>query len=134
MSFNGDKCAVMVFGCQQQTPDAEYTIAHKFLLVVQETKYLGVTIQTDLKLINHNNDKISKAKRRLGMIKQALFNAPAKAQILAYTSLCRPQLEYEVAVWDPSLQYLIKYVEQVQNNAIRFIAKLKRQRQYHSGT
>jgi len=51
----------MVFGRQQHTPDAEYTIAHKSLLVVQETKYLGVTIQTNLKFINHINDKISKA-------------------------------------------------------------------------
>jgi len=98
MSFNADKCAVMVFGRQQQTPDAEYTIAHNSLLVVQETKYLGVTIQTDLKFINHINDKISKTKRQLGMIKHALFNAPAKAKLLACTSLYRPQLEYAAAV------------------------------------
>jgi len=97
----------------------------KNLLVAQETKYLGVTIQTYLKFIIHINDKISKAKRQLGMIKRALFNVPAKAKLLAYTSLCRPQLEYAAAVWDLSLQYLIKDIKQVQINVIRFIAKLK---------
>jgi len=70
MSFNAENCAIMVFGCQQQTPDAEYTIVHKSLSVVQETKYLGVTIQTDVKFINHINDKLSKSKRQIGMIKQ----------------------------------------------------------------
>jgi len=87
MFFKADKCAIVVFGRQQQTPDAKYTIVHRSLLVVQETKYLGGAIQTDLKFINHIIDKISKAKRQLGMIKCALFNAPAKAKLLAYTSL-----------------------------------------------
>jgi len=36
-----------------------------------------------------------------------------------------PQLGYVAAAWDPSLQYLIKNIEQVQNSAVRLIAKLK---------
>ncbi|KAF6020634.1 hypothetical protein EB796_021051 [Bugula neritina] len=39
--------------------------------------------------------------------------------------MSRPQLEDAAAIWDLRLQYLIKDIEQVQNNAIRFIAKLK---------
>lgn len=46
MSFNTDKCAYMVFGCQPQTLDAEYTFAHTFLSVVQKMKYLGVARHT----------------------------------------------------------------------------------------
>jgi len=56
-------------------------------LYKKNTKYLGGAIQTDLKFINHIIDKISKAMKQLGMIKRALFNAPAKAKLLAYTSL-----------------------------------------------
>ena len=39
--------------------------------------------------------------------------------------MSRPKLEYAAAIWDLRLQYFFKDIEQVQNNAIWFIAKLK---------
>ncbi|KAF6032768.1 hypothetical protein EB796_008924 [Bugula neritina] len=39
--------------------------------------------------------------------------------------MSRPKLEDAAAIWYLRLQYIIKDIEQVQNNAIRFIAKLK---------
>ena len=38
--------------------------------------------------------KILNANRTLGMFKQSLLTAPGKAKLLAYTSLCRPLLDY----------------------------------------
>ena len=55
---------------------------------------LGVTIQSDLKLQAHISSKITNANRTLAMIKQTLHAAPEKAKLHAYTSLCRPLLEY----------------------------------------
>ena len=37
----------------------------------------------------------------LGVIIQSMYNAPKKGELFAYTSLCRPILEYADVVWDP---------------------------------
>ena len=125
MSFNIDKCSVLVFNPTQSSPQAEYKLNDTALAVVQETKYLGVVLQSNLKFNNHIQSKVLKAKRQLGMLKRALHAAPEKARLLAYTSLCRPHIEYAAAVWDTSLEYLKHDIEMVQHNAIRFICQLK---------
>ena len=59
------------------------------------------------------------------MIERAQHDAPVFARFLAYTSLCRPHVEYPPSVWGSSLDYLINDIEMVQHNAIRFIPALK---------
>ena len=55
-----------------------------------------------------------------------MYNAPKGAKLLAYTSLCRPILEYVDVVWDPHTKTNINKVEMIQNRAIRIISNLKR--------
>ena len=61
------------------------------------------SIQLNLQITSHINTKVTEAKRTLSLIKQTLHNAPKKAKLLAYTSLCRPKVEYAatVTLWDP---------------------------------
>lgn len=125
MSFNINKRSVLAFNHTCSSPQAHYLLNDTTLEVVQETKYLEVVLQSNLKFNNHIQSKVLKAKRQLGMLKRALHAAPEKACLLAYTSLCRPHLEYAVAVWDTSLEYLKNDIEMVQHSAIRFISKLK---------
>ena len=88
MKFNVDKWSVLVFNPSQTSPQASCTSDGNPLHITQETKYLGVIIQSDLKFTNHIYAKISKAKRQLGMIKRTLFKASEKAKLLAYIGLC----------------------------------------------
>ena len=125
MSFNTNKCSVMVFNQSQASPDPKYLLGNTPLEVVQQSKYLGVLLQSDLRFTNHISEKVSKANRQLGMIKRALYNAPSSAKLLAYTSLCRPVVEYAAPVWDPYLECLSHDIEKVQQKAIRFISNLK---------
>jgi hypothetical protein len=73
----------------------------------------------------HIETKINKASSILGLLRRTLGRAPKQIKLLAYTSLCRPILEYACHVWDPYLQKHIKNIEKVQNRAIRFISGLK---------
>ena len=91
----------------------------------RKTKYLGVIIQSDRAFDSHIHEKIRKASKALGSIKHTLHEAPQKAKLIAYTSLCRPILDYADCVWDPSSRHLIEAIEKVQNMAIRFIKSLK---------
>jgi len=49
-----------------------------------------------------------------------------KAKLIAYVSLCRPILEDVDTLWDPINKNACEKIEHVQNQAIRFIATLKR--------
>ena len=54
-----------------------------------------------------------------------MFDAPKDARLLAYTSLCRPILEYADTVWDPTNKQTMHSIEMIQNNAVRYIERLK---------
>ena len=61
----------------------------------------------------------------LGLIKHVLYGAPERVRLLAYVTLCRPLLEYACEIWDPTTQFLITKLEDVQSKAIRYIKNLK---------
>lgn len=124
MPFNIDKCEFMVFG-DAATPDSDYTLGTTQLAKVDTTKYLGVCLQANLQFDTHIAEKISKATKILGCIKHTLYDAPQKAKLMAYTSLCRPILEYADTVWDPTDKQTSYNIEMVQRKAVRFIKKLK---------
>jgi hypothetical protein len=48
MAFNADKCFVIRAGTKRKTIKQDYTIHNHILDVVEESKYLGVTISKDL--------------------------------------------------------------------------------------
>ena len=92
---------------------------------VTKATYLRVTVQSNLQFTSHINTKVSEAKRTLGLIQRTLHNAPKKAKLLAYTSLCRPYVEYAATLYDPYNKGPIHDIEMVQNQAIRFIMNIK---------
>lgn len=123
MPFNESKCHAISFGCQTGLPS--YKLGSTPVQWTEETKYLGVTMQSNLKFDKHIVLKSQKASRVLGAIKFALHDAPKNGKLLAYTSLCRPLLEYADTLWDPYLKTTIHDIEMVQNRAVRFISGLK---------
>jgi len=56
------------------------------------------------------------------------MDAPQKAKLLAYLSLCRPILEYSDVLWDPADKASCQRLELVQNKAIRFVKNIKGRR------
>ena len=78
----------MVFNQKKGAPVADYTPANTQLKKVNETKYLGVILQSNLKFDKRILSKTRRARQQLGMIKRVLYDAPEKAKLLAYTALC----------------------------------------------
>jgi len=119
MPFNETKCQAINFG--KVTPISHYKLATTCLAWAESTKYLGVTIQSDLRFDQHIINKCTNSRKILGGIKHLMYDAPKDAKISDYTSLCRPILDYSDVVWDP----LAKSIELVQNSAILFISNMK---------
>jgi hypothetical protein len=115
----------MVFNNKKDSPVASYHLSQAPLDIVDETRYLGVTLQSDLKFNKLIRSKIAKAQQQLGMIKRALFDAPEHARLIAYTSLCPPNLEYASSVWDPVSKKLDHDIEMVQRKGLRFMRNIK---------
>ncbi|XP_067932804.1 uncharacterized protein [Watersipora subatra] len=102
-----------------------YNLGNLPLVWTEDTKYLGVIIQSDLKFDQHIKSKCSKSRKILGGIKHLMYSTPKEAKLLAYTSLCRPILEYADAVWATTNKNTIQCIELVQNDAIRFISNMR---------
>ena len=81
---------------------AQYKLGTTYLAWAKSTKYLEVTLQSDLTFNLHIAEKSIKSNKILGGIKHLMHNAPQEAKLLAYTSLCQPILEYADVVLDQS--------------------------------
>ena len=124
MPFNEEKCQAINFGLRTFT--SHYKLGTLCLEWVEHTEFLWVIIQSDLKFDQHIRDKCLKSRKLLGGIKHLMYDAPKETKLLAYTSQCRPILEYADAVWDPSARSKIHDIELAQNSAVCSISKLKR--------
>ena len=119
MPFNDSKCLAINVG--KVTPVVQYKLGTTCLAWAENTKYLRVTIQSDLTFDPHIAAKSIESNKILDGIKHLMHNAFQEA----YTSLCRPILEYADVVWNPSVKSKVHNIELIQNKAIRFIANLR---------
>ena len=81
MEFNVGKCFTMRVGRQ-------------VLCITDNTKYLGLTITSDLKWNSHIQKVTSKANSVLGLLRRNLRIALKAVKTQAYEALVRPHLEY----------------------------------------
>lgn len=123
MSFNASKCQVVVF--KPNDVLSNYEMDGTPLAVVEDFRYLGVTINNGFRWDMHIDSITNKGFRTLGMIKKTLFKAPRKIKLISYITLCRPVLEFASEAWDPYLRKHVDQLERVQRQAVRFICDIK---------
>ena len=77
------------------------------------SKYLGITLQSNLKWNKHINSITNKANQSLGFLKRNLKIKSSDVKSHAYKALVRPKLEYASAVWDPHTRTQINQINHV---------------------
>ena len=99
------------------------SIDEQIIETVQSHKVLGLTIQSNLKWNEHINSVVSKASKRLYIIRALRRNGvPVEDLIEIYFALIRSVLEYCCVVWHNALPaYLAEQLERVQKRAFRII-------------
>ena len=107
--------------------DKRHNISHLYQLQdlplesVDEIRYLGVTISSDLRWNSHVANVVNRANRILGLLRRNLTFCNPKVKETAYIGLVRPLLEYASVIWDPHTRNLQCELEKVQRRAVRFV-------------
>ena len=127
MAFHPDKCTVLTI-TQKKTPFKHDYILHNHILEpVTSAKYLGVTLQSNLKWNTHIDNITSNGNKSLGYLKINLQISNPEVKSRAYQALVRPKLEYSCSIWDPYTHDNINELEMVQRRAARYV-----QNNYHN--
>ena len=124
MKLNPKKCKELRVCFLRETPDlSPLLIDGRALEVVRSHKVLGLVIQNDLKWNDHIESVVSKASKRLYIIRTLLRGGvPAEDLLTIYFALIRSVLEYCCVVWHHSIPlYLANEVERVQRRALKII-------------
>ena len=120
MSSNVKKC-IHVTITKKLTPlPYSYTVGGETILKEQATKYLGVTITSDLSWSKHISNIRAKASRTLGLIRRYFGPCDRTVKEKAYQCLVRPQIDYTASVWSPYTHRDKSMLESVQRQAARF--------------
>ena len=120
MSFNASKCNTMWVTSSSKPISFSYSIYNTTLENVPYTKYLGVTIQSNLKWDIHVIQALPKATKSWNVLKQNL-KSTREVRERAYKSLVRPQVKYSASVRSPWLAKDKVQLEQVQCRAARYV-------------
>ena len=121
MSFNAPKCSVIRISPKHiQTKVSTYKLHELTLADEKASKYLGVTLSNTLSWNKHVENVAAKGNRNLGFVKRNLKECSIPVKTASCTTRVRPALEYASFVWDPTTQFNIQTLEQVQKRASRF--------------
>ena len=105
MKINFDKTKIIVFNpCKKTDFMPKIVIDDHELEVVNETRLLGLTLRSDMKWISNTNNMVSKANKRLWILRR-LKNLGAKIPDLldVYTKQIRIVLELAVPAWQGAI-------------------------------
>ena len=123
MEFNVSKCFAIRVGRQKgrlKIDPTMYILHGQVLCITDTTKYLGLTITSDLKWNSHIQKVTSKANSVLGLLRKNLRIASKAVKTQAYEALVRPHLEYACTVWDPHTHLNVRRLDSVQRRAARY--------------
>ena len=124
MSFNPSKCNTIRIVPANYTKDmreTSYTLHGQTLEVTSGSKYLGVTIDENLKWTQHIQETAAEANKTLGLLKRNFRECNRNVRSTTYQTMVRPVLEYAATVWDPTCEKDKKILEDVQRSAARFV-------------
>ena len=98
MQFNPDvtkQATEVIFSCKKNKPThPQLTFNDNTVVEVKDQKHLGLTLSPSLSFTKHINEKLSKAKRIIGIIKHISKYLPLKALDQMYKALIRSHLDY----------------------------------------
>ena len=123
MVFNVSKCVHIEIG--EENPRYHFCLDGEIIPQDSKIKYLGVTIDYQLKFKDHIENIIKKGNQLLGMLRRCLNHANPKTKLVAFNTVVRPTVEYASQVWSPQVKKRITAIDCVQRKAVRWVYYLQ---------
>ena len=121
LSLNLDKTIVMSFTLNKNVPNPEIFFEGNSFAVTNQTKFLGIIIDDQLKFSNHLQIVSLKLSKNVGIIYRLKTCIPQKVLIQLYYSLVYPYLSYCVNIWGSTYDAHVKPIEILQKKIVRLI-------------
>jgi len=119
LPISTNKCNVLHLGKRNQK--FPYSICNQDLNSVCCVSDLGVVLSEDLKVANHCNVIVKKARTRAILIRRCFLSKDIHTLVWAFKVYVRPILEYASPVWSPHLLKDIELVESVQRKFTKLL-------------
>jgi hypothetical protein len=121
MAFHPDKCTKLSISQKKNTINDDYILQNHTLESVSSSRYLGVTLQSNLKWTKHIDNITPNGNKSLGFLERNLKVANTEINSRAYQALVRPKLEYSCSVWDLHTKDQQQKLEKVQRREARYV-------------
>ena len=106
MRFNVLNCYMQFTQAKIHRINTVYYLHDTALVFSDHCKYLGITLQSNLRWDKHIHEKIANLSCTLGLDTKEYQNSSTNIRDLAYKALVRPKLEYASVVWSPCMAEL----------------------------
>ena len=122
MEFHPGKCKSLTITNKTKPIRSTYHIHNQNLENVTNAKYLGVTINKNLKWNTHVDSICKKAIQKQRFLQRNMRKCSRNSRIKAYKTYVQPILNYASPVWNPvGTKTLCDKIENVQRKAARFV-------------
>ena len=121
IKFHADKCNIIRLSRTRNPITKMYSLVGQVLKEVDQAKYLGITISSELDWSPHISNISAKANNTLAFLRRNLKYCPRQLKENAYISLVRSQLEYSASIWDPYRVGDSNQLDRVQRRAAKFV-------------
>ena len=124
LQLNYEKTHMMVFNSgKKDISKLNILIDGHAVKTVSTTKFLGVSIDDDLKWKTHVNEILLKISKTIGVMGKLRHCLPKSILLTLYNSLILPYLSYNTIIWGACSKYLLERINLLQKRAVRIISK-----------
>ena len=117
----------MTFGAPQQpkrTQNVRFILNEQVLELVESYKYLGVTLDKNLKFQKHVKSIIKTLSYQIYLLSKIRPFLTEKAAVLIYKSMVLPYIDYGDTVYFSCTKDLLNKLQRMQNRALKIIFRL----------
>ena len=127
LSVNTEKTKFIIFSETEGSclPETSITLNNRTINKTNDIKFLGVTIQSNLKWNKHCSIKAQKIIQAVSAMVRLKNILPCHALLTIYRSLIETHLNYSILAWGNSPKIVIDRLVKLQKKAVRLIVKAK---------